>query len=340
MPHRIPTEYVRRTVHAADTRGIDLRPALDAARIPRGVLEASGPAVKPSEASAFTRAVWALTNDELGGLGAAPVPRGTFRLVTLALIHSPDLGHALARMISSLPALPAMTPITFSIDTTTGAVTLDLRGHRPDEATQLLIELAFLLIHRFAAWLIDHPLAPVRVALPYPARDDYAPTFYRALFGVTPTLGAPTAAIVFEPRALHAPIVQTEHTLLEFLRTAPARLFTAPAGNTPRTTQVLRMLQRSPLHALPSNAQIATRLALSESHLRRLLNREGTSAGRIRDEVLREAAIARLRRGESIDQIATALGFSEPSAFRRAFRRWTGATPRAFQPATPDAPSP
>ncbi|MFC8143525.1 helix-turn-helix domain-containing protein [Streptomyces paradoxus] len=33
----------------------------------------------------------------------------------------------------------------------------------------------------------------------------------------------------------------------------------------------------------------------------------------------------------SIEELSQRLGFSEPSAFHRAFRRWTGSAPRAYQ---------
>ncbi len=72
-------------------------------------------------------------------------------------------------------------------------------------------------------------------------------------------------------------------------------------------------------------------LSVSAPHLRRLLRQEGTSLGQLREEVLRDAAIAGLRRGESVDDLSARLGFSEPSAFRRAFKRWTGSTPRSFR---------
>lgn len=336
MKRPIPTDYVARTIRAADRRGIDLQPALQRAQIAPMLDDPSVP-ITPEQATAFTQAVWDITGDELGGLGAAPVPRGTFRLVTLALIHSPDLEHALRRMMSSLPALPAMTPIDFRFHAPaespaqTGAIELDLRSRPPDLVTQLLIELCFLLIHRFSSWLIGRAITPVSVTLPHSAPGDFEPGFYRTLYGVAPHFGAPTATIVFDRATLHAPVVQNEDTLREFLRNSPAVLFSEPAGETPLTTKVRRMLERGVAGGIPDAATLAKRVSMSESHLRRLLRAEGTSVNQLRQEVLCDAALARLRRGEPIDQISAGLGFSEPSAFRRAFKRWTGSSPGEFR---------
>ncbi|OBF11097.1 helix-turn-helix domain-containing protein [Mycobacterium sp. 852002-10029_SCH5224772] len=67
-------------------------------------------------------------------------------------------------------------------------------------------------------------------------------------------------------------------------------------------------------------------------HLRGLLRADNTSQRRIRDEVLRDRAIEALVHGEeTITDLAARLGFSETSAFRRAFRRWTGTPPRAYR---------
>jgi AraC-like DNA-binding protein len=72
-------------------------------------------------------------------------------------------------------------------------------------------------------------------------------------------------------------------------------------------------------------------LSISVPHLRRLLRRDGTSLNQLREEVLRDVAIAGLRRGESVEVLSARLGFSEPSAFRRAFKRWTGDTPSSYR---------
>jgi AraC-like DNA-binding protein len=84
---------------------------------------------------------------------------------------------------------------------------------------------------------------------------------------------------------------------------------------------------------LPSMDDIAARLAMSPQTVRRKLREEHTSLREIRDDILRDAAIASLSRGdETVAALSERLGFSEPSAFTRAFRRWTGSAPGSYRP--------
>ena len=79
---------------------------------------------------------------------------------------------------------------------------------------------------------------------------------------------------------------------------------------------------------------VANRLNISAQHLRRLLRDEGTSFRHNKEAILRDEAIAALARGrETIEELSDRLGFSEPSAFRRAFHRWTGSPPSSYRPA-------
>lgn len=69
---------------------------------------------------------------------------------------------------------------------------------------------------------------------------------------------------------------------------------------------------------------------MAEATLRRRLKQEGLTYQK--DALRRDLAIARLAHTrETIPQIAVALGFAEPSAFRRAFRKWTGVRPADYR---------
>jgi AraC-like DNA-binding protein len=99
------------------------------------------------------------------------------------------------------------------------------------------------------------------------------------------------------------------------------------------TERVRRILERGLGGDWPSSEQVAARLSVSLQHLRRRLREEGTSISRIREQIRRDAAISSLTGGEEpVSDLSARLGFSEPSAFRRAFRRWTGCPPGAYRP--------
>jgi AraC-like DNA-binding protein len=74
----------------------------------------------------------------------------------------------------------------------------------------------------------------------------------------------------------------------------------------------------------------AVQLAMSTRTLQRELQRRGTSHQEVLDGLRRDRALRLLEDpGNTVASVADALGFSEPSAFFRAFRRWTGTSPSA-----------
>lgn len=80
----------------------------------------------------------------------------------------------------------------------------------------------------------------------------------------------------------------------------------------------------------PSMRRIARRIALSERSLRRRLAEEGTGFRELLEAVRRDQAARWLAETRStVAEIATALGFSEPTAFSRAYRKWFGSSPHA-----------
>jgi AraC-like DNA-binding protein len=79
----------------------------------------------------------------------------------------------------------------------------------------------------------------------------------------------------------------------------------------------------------PQQDLVARALGMSTRTLQRYLRREGVSFAEILDDVRHQLALAYLReRTVSVGDVAFLLGYAEPSAFFRAFRRWTGTTPR------------
>jgi len=79
---------------------------------------------------------------------------------------------------------------------------------------------------------------------------------------------------------------------------------------------------------LPTLDAAASRMGMSSRTLRRRLREEGTRFQDVLDRA--RCALAKHYLDEpklALGEVAFLLGFSEPSAFHRAFKRWTGATP-------------
>lgn len=76
----------------------------------------------------------------------------------------------------------------------------------------------------------------------------------------------------------------------------------------------------------------AERLHTSARSLTRRLKEQGTSYQQILDDARKEVAIEYLQASElSVDQIAERVGYAETSNFRRAFKKWTGKSPRSYR---------
>lgn len=96
--------------------------------------------------------------------------------------------------------------------------------------------------------------------------------------------------------------------------------------------RVRRVLVEERGRVRPEMDDVARRLGTSARTLRRKLADEGVAFQRLVDEAMRESACSMLRDpARSIQQAAYELGFSDPSSFHRAFKRWTGTTPNAYR---------
>ena len=84
----------------------------------------------------------------------------------------------------------------------------------------------------------------------------------------------------------------------------------------------------------PALEEIASSLGLSEWALQRKLREHGASFTQLVDQIRQETAMAHLKQQDlSVTQLASRLGYSETSAFSRAFKRWFGLSPRQWRSA-------
>ncbi|CAN5250417.1 AraC family transcriptional regulator [soil metagenome] len=126
---------------------------------------------------------------------------------------------------------------------------------------------------------------------------------------------------------LALPLTSADSITGEVLDSRVAQLTaSASAASTPFPERVRKSVVAHPTGE-PAPDEVARELGVSARTLRRHLEQEGTSLRAVVDEVRRGRADELLAAGRSVKEVAFALGFSEPSAFSRAYKRWTGKAP-------------
>jgi AraC-like DNA-binding protein len=154
---------------------------------------------------------------------------------------------------------------------------------------------------------------------------------YQAVYGCPVQLGSTTNAICFDAGLLGLPSPAAAPTLLAMHEQAAAQEL-ADVAHQRLVWQVERELGGLLEGGELTLEAVANRLARSPRQLRQALSQAGTSFKQVVAEY-REQLARRLlvRTREPLEQIVYLTGFSEPSAFTRAFKRWTGETPSAYR---------
>lgn len=172
---------------------------------------------------------------------------------------------------------------------------------------------------------------PLRVVTQRPGFDD--PSRYEAYFCAPVEYSAPDNALYFSKESLEASLPTANPRLVRI----NDQVITEYLARFDKESTAIRV--RAKLIDLMSagnvtQQDVADSLHMSLRTLQRKLSDESTSYKDILDESRRELANQYLRQGHlSVSEVTYLLGFSEPSNFARAFKRWTGQTPSEFRAA-------
>ena len=251
-------------MESAPARGLDLADALREAQITDELLGQDATRVTPAQANRLIQAMWAATDDELFGAGPRPVPRGTFKMMTLGLIHAPDLRTAIQRHVEFTNIATGFEAVGLEVDETSTRLYLDPTRHT--QTDQLLVDVLMAVFHRFSGWLIGERIALDSVELPGAAPAHAAE--YLLIYGLAPAFETRRAAITFSSRYLSAPVIRSEDELIEFIRTSPNDLLFRQDYQPTTSSRVRRMIERRKSDEAVTVDDVAKRLSVSARSIR------------------------------------------------------------------------
>ncbi len=194
---------------------------------------------------------------------------------------------------------------------------------------RLRAEFGLVLLVRIGHLLVGHPVAPLQVRFEHPT-PAYAAEYAR-VFGCEAVFDCTETSVVLPRALLEAEQAHASRELFGVLQAQADRML-AQLESRGFADRVRELILGQYGGIRPDAATVAARFHISVRTLNRRLRAEGTGYREVADAAAFEKARQRLADpGAGIQEIAYELGFSEPSAFHRAFRRWAGVSPQKYR---------
>ena len=327
-PGTIAICFVASALQSVRARNLDADELLADVGLSPSLLQVPQARVSAKVYGALWRAIALTLDDEFFGQDSRRMKAGSFAMLVHSVLGCKNLGQALDRSLRFYGLI--LDDIGGSLLREGNEATIMLREREGIAPRVFGHEVLLMLLHGVACWLVGRRIPILRAQFGYPEPAHSAE--YRLMYCTDLAYGRPHTAIVFAADYLNLPIVQNERSVKEFLRTAPESILVKYKNGSSLSARIRRRLRQLLPGELPDFERLAGELNMTTATMRRRLHEEGASYQGIKDQLRRDLAIGYLSHSDrSVMDIALELGFSERSAFHRAFRKWTGASPGEFR---------
>ncbi|GAB3372381.1 AraC family transcriptional regulator [Spongiibacter taiwanensis] len=315
------------TLHLADQPDV-LQHVLRKNHIPPTLLEKEYARVPGEDFSNLLRDTMLITQDEQLGHAAVAQPLGSWQTVTQLTINAPHLGEALRRFARFYRLLPWGVATRLVEEGNNARFVMESTSDKV--FSNYLYESFLFYVSRYSNWLINKQIPLISAGFnfpPSPQRAEYRNLFLTSHF----EFNQRCCYISFPRRYLQEPIRQSPDNLKKFLEHTNLAMVAQHYRHKNWRTQVQQILLNN-LARSPGIAEIASTLSVHPHTLRARLRDEGVKFREIRDQLRCEVAIDLLRQQRcTVEETANRLGYSETSAFSRAFKSWMGVSPYKYQ---------
>jgi len=327
-PGTVAICFVAAALESVRARHMDTEALLNKVGLSPGLLQVPQARVSAKHYGELWRLVALTLDDEFFGQDSRRMKAGSFAMLVHSVLGCKNLGQALDRSLRFYGLI--LDDIGGSLLREGNEATIMLRERAGIAPRVFGHEVLLMLLHGVACWLVGRRIPILRAQFGYPEPAHSAE--YRLMYCTDLAYGRPHTAIVFAADYLNLPIVQNERSVKEFLRTAPESILVKYKNGSSLSARIRRRLRQLLPGELPDFERLAGELNMTTATMRRRLHEEGASYQGIKDQLRRDLAIGYLSHSDrGVMDIALELGFSERSAFHRAFRKWTGASPGEFR---------
>lgn len=269
------------------------------------------------------RAIAAAENDPLLGLRiGAEIQVGHLDSAGLLLMSCETLADALDALVEYFPIISEGS----RVERLAGDDGAGLRYLPAFEVCRAMrVEAVFGCVVHLSRWMTGTDLSPERITFAHAPRDTVGR--YEDLLGGPVRFEAEHHALLYGREALETALIQANPVMRDHLQRLADQTL-ASLTQSSMAAQVRALVREHPRWG---KERIASLLGVSGRHLNRRLAEEGSSFKLIHDATLYGMAEEQLQGPAPLRDIADALGFSDESAFAKAFRRWAGVSPAQYR---------
>jgi AraC-like DNA-binding protein len=325
----VSINVLRGITTALSHRSLDPARLLQEAEVEGDILDREKSSIELPIVTRLMRTAFELVGDPgLGLFFGEHAPMQSLGMLGEVLIHAPTLRAAIGELPNYLPLVFPTSRFRL-LEEGDKAYLIYEPPFSEARSARFCTELSFAFTTRIGRQMVPGS-KPIETRVRH-AAPSYADR-YATCFGCPVRFDAPRSEIVFARSLLDVAQPFVDEPLWRILKRRADELLVQERARELLHERVKQVLRHEVDLSSVNPPNIARRLGVSPRSLRRRLGDEGHSLSALADQVRHELALSELSNPEiPIKRIADRVGFSEVSAFHRAFKRWTGVTPARYR---------
>lgn len=327
-PIHVSTSILSQILIYLKTRNIDPQDVLENAKLNRSLLDSPDSVIPIATYLKIEAEAANLSMDPCFGLHVGEYAEaGSWSILGYIMMNCKTLGEALQKTCRYSRIIGNLVEPQIFIEEDQVSIRYTSVLHAP-LPTRHCMESSLSTSIRLMRSLTGKRIIPLNVKLSFPQPETTAE--YHRIFGCVPNFCQPENAIILDKSILEIPVLVPNQQLLTYFENMASDLLTQLERRDEFTREVTNIILAHLDDESLSIEFTADQLAISVRTLQNRLKAENVIFSDLLGEIRSKMAQKYLREQYTVEQITCLIGFSEPAAFRKAFKRWTGLTPRIF----------